>query len=98
MIFQIDGNLGATAAIAEMFVQSEDEKIYLLPALPDEWDEGEVEGLWLPGQITLSMAWKKKKPEKIRLLAKKDVVKQLIYEEKSIEVKLNAGETINVEL
>ena len=98
MIFQIDGNLGATAAIAEMLVQSEDEKIYLLPALPDEWEEGEVEGLCLPEQITLSMAWKKKKPEKIRLLAKKDAVKQLIYEEKSTEVKLNAGETINVEL
>lgn len=55
--FQIDGNLGATAGITEMLLQSQNQEIHVLPALPSDWPMGSITGLKARGNITVSFKW-----------------------------------------
>ena len=89
--FQIDGNFGFAAAVLEMLVQYEEQKIVFLPALPDEWKDGMAEGVKAPGNITLNFKWKEKRVTEINLKSPIDAKLVILYNGMEEEIVLNAG-------
>jgi alpha-L-fucosidase 2 len=65
--FQIDGNFGCTAGIAEMLVQSHAGAIHILPALPDTWAAGEVSGLVTRGGFEVAITWQDKQVNQLKI-------------------------------
>lgn len=66
--FQIDGNFGACAGIAEMLMQSNSGLIRILPALPSAWTEGHIHGMKAVGDVTVSIDWKDNKATRVTLV------------------------------
>ena len=88
-IFQIDGNLGVTAGIAEMLLQSHEQGVInLLPALPSQWKTGSVKGLKARGGFEVNMAWKEGQLVNAQLIGKPGSLGQFKYkgEIKSFEI------------
>ena len=94
--FQIDGNFGGAAAVAEMLVQSTDSEIYLLPALPDAWESGSVKGICARGGFEVSMEWNNKIVKKLSVYAKKSGMTTLFYGNDKKEINLKKGQTISL--
>ena len=95
--FQIDGNFGGAAAVAEMLVQSTETEIRLLPALPDAWDSGSVKGICARGGFEISMEWEDHSLKKIAILAKQGGNTTLISGNKQKMVSLKKGEHMEID-
>ncbi|KAF2335568.1 glycoside hydrolase family 95 protein [Flavobacterium daemonense] len=94
--FQIDGNFGGAAAVAEMLVQSDENEIRLLPALPDAWEEGSVKGICARGGFEIEMNWNNKTIQKLIISSKIGGKTTLIFGDKKQEIVLKKGEKLEV--
>ena len=98
--FQIDGNFGGTAGVCEMLMQSSivngQCSIELLPACPEQWQDGAISGLCARGGYEVSFEWKDGKVRACSIKAKKAGTLTLIYNGQQKKVKLKASETQNI--
>lgn len=94
--FQIDGNFGAAAAIAETLLQSNEERTILLPALPPQWKTGEVKGLCGVGGVVYDLSWKEGSLTTAILHANFDTALLLRYGTVQKRLSLSKGETITL--
>lgn len=112
--FQIDGNFGACAGIAEMLIQSHilsevkengplaysdfEFLIHLLPALPSAWGTGSFEGLWARGGFEVSISWDNGELQTCAITSHQGNPCKLKYGDKTIDLSLEKGETRTISL
>ena len=94
--FQIDGNFGVIAGVAEMLLQSHDGSIDLLPALPSAWKKGQISGLVARGAIEVSMVWDNHKLLEVGLKSKTNKEVKISYQGKERLVRLEAGKLLKI--
>ena len=94
--FQIDGNFGGAAAVAEMLVQSGEHLITLLPALPDAWKEGAISGICARGGFVISMEWSDKILKTVTVEARSTGKTMLKSGDKTKVINLAKGEKVTL--
>ncbi|MCH5323853.1 MAG: glycoside hydrolase family 95 protein [Eubacterium sp.] len=92
--FQLDGNFGGSAGIAEMLIQSHEGHIELLPSAPKVWSDGCFKGLCARGGFVLDAKWQSGKPQEIKITGKVGGVCRIKTELNSVSC---GGETVNAE-
>ena len=91
--FQIDGNFGGTAGITEMLVQSWGGAVFLLPALPRDWPDGELRGLRVRNAATLELVWRGGTLESAILHSQRGGDYRVVYGRGELALSLVAGES-----
>ena len=86
--FQLDGNMGATAGIAEMLLQSHTDAIHILPALPDSWPKGKISGLKARGGFEVDIEWNEGKLKNVKVTSVNGGIAKLKYKDKEIKLDL----------
>jgi alpha-L-fucosidase 2 len=95
--FQIDGNFGVTAAIAEMLMQSQDGTIRLLPALPEAWPDGSVSGLCARGDFVVDIAWQHGRLTHATITSRASQPCRVSYAGRTVELKLQPGQHVTLD-
>lgn len=95
--FQIDGNFGGAAGVIEMLLQSTENDILLLPALPDAWSSGTVSGICVKGGFEISMTWKDGKLLETKIRSKIGNNCKLHYNGKTITFDTKKGKEYNLD-
>ena len=90
--FQIDGNFGGAAGVIEMLLQSNEEGLYLLPALPAAWRSGSIQGICARGGFEISMSWKDGTLTSVKVLSKAGNPCLINYRGKSVKLQSSKGE------
>lgn len=94
--FQIDGNFGGAAGVLEMLLQSDDDNIYLLPALPDNWESGTISGICARGGFEISIKWRNGKLVATEILSKNGKPSTLHYNGKTLSLNIKKHGRINL--
>jgi len=96
--FQIDGNFGASAAIAEMLLHSHNNEIKVLPALPDQWPDGYVRGIRARGDYAVDISWRDGELVEATLRAGENAQDSIrvVYGDGSVKVFVKPGKTISL--
>jgi alpha-L-fucosidase 2 len=90
-VFQIDGNFGGTAGMAEMLLQSHAGEIHLLPALPDAWPAGRVKGFCARGGFVVDIEWENRALSRLKILSKAGSDCRIRYKSKVTDMKTEKG-------
>lgn len=112
--FQIDGNFGGTSGIAEMLIQSQNDFIHILPALPDNWSRGKFTGLRVRGGAEVDAEWEENKLTNITITAQTDntfnimvpdYAKNILHNNKELQIdngfislNIKKGDVFNLEV
>lgn len=94
--FQIDGNFGATSGITEMLLQSHQDELHLLPALPKAWPTGTIIGLRARGGFEVDLAWRDGALTQTTIRSKMGRPCRVRYRGKAIQLNMRAGEVVEL--